>query len=126
MEPNDDHSACVQLARNYFDALYNGDTQLFARIFQPDARLWCAAEGQAVTMSVPEYLAVVAGRVSPAARGDRREEAILSLSIASPVMAHLRVRELFLPKRFTDDLTLIKSNGTWRIVAKVWDFELVA
>ncbi|MCX7350317.1 MAG: nuclear transport factor 2 family protein [Alphaproteobacteria bacterium] len=116
MDSSSDVSACAKLAKDYFDALYTGDTGLFARIFPPDAMLWCVAA----------YLAIVAGREAPAARGDRREEAIMALSIPTPTTAHLRVRELFLPKRFTDDLTLLKQDGAWRIVAKVWDFEMVA
>jgi hypothetical protein len=126
MDSSSDVSACAKLAKDYFDALYTGDTGLFARIFHPDAMLWCVAGGAYTTLTLPAYLAIVAGREAPAARGDRREEAIMALSIPTPTTAHLRVRELFLPKRFTDDLTLLKQDGAWRIVAKVWDFEMVA
>jgi hypothetical protein len=125
MDNFSDFNACTTLAQQYFDALYTGDTDLFARIFHPDAMLWCAAGGTYTTLTVPAYLSIVAGRASPASRGDRREEAILSLSIPTPTTAHLRVTELFLPKRFTDDLTLLKQDGVWRIVGKVWDFEMV-
>lgn len=126
MDNSGDISACTKLAKDYFDALYNGDTALFARIFHPDAMLWCAAGGNYTSLTLPAYLTIVSGREAPAARGDRREEAILSLSISTATTAHLRVSELFLPKRFTDDLILLKQDGAWRIVAKVWDFELVA
>ena len=126
MDNFSDISACTKLAEHYFNALYTGDTDLFARIFHPDAMLWCAAGGSYTTLTVPAYLSIVAGREAPTSRGDRREEAILALSIPTPTTAHLRVSELFLPKRFTDDLTLLKQGGVWRIIAKVWDFEMVA
>jgi hypothetical protein len=125
MDNSNDINACLKLAQDYFDALYNGDTAFFARIFHPDAVLWCAAGGNYTTLTISAYLAIVAGREAPAARNDRREEAVLALSIPTPTTAHLRVRELFLPKLFTDDLMLLKQDGVWRIVGKTWDFEMV-
>jgi hypothetical protein len=120
-----DFAAIEALAHTYFDALYNGDVDAFASVFHPDARLYCAGGGETVIMDVPTYLDIVANREAPAARGDRREDVIVSMDRPTPTTAHLRVQELFLPKFFTDELTLMKENGTWRIVSKVWDFELL-
>lgn len=111
------------LAQKYFDALYRGDVELFRSIFHPQAQLFCTAHGDDVFMNVDKYLAVVAGRPSPSSRGDRREEEILSISVASPTTALLRVRELFIPKRFTDDLALLLVDGQWKIISKSWHYE---
>ena len=116
----------IQLLGKYFDALYNGDMQLFSEIFHPQARLYSAAEPGFLILDVPSYLERVGGRPSPRSRGDRREDEIVSITIASPTTAHARVRELLLPKRFTDELTLVRDNGRWQIVSKVWHFELVS
>lgn len=116
----------VQLLRKYFDALYNGDAALFAEIFHPSARLFSAAEEGFLIMDIPQYLDRVRGRASPASRGDRRADEIVSITIASPTTAHARVRELLLPKHFTDELTLVRDGGRWLIVSKVWHYELVA
>lgn len=115
----------TQLLSEYFDALYNGDVETFARIFHPDARLYSANEAEFLILDVPQYLKRVAGRPSPAARGDRRADEILSVAIAGPATAHARVRELFLPRRFTDELTLLRHRGRWQIISKVWDFEVL-
>lgn len=115
----------LQLLSKYFDALYDGDTRLFAEIFHPEARLYSAAEPGFLVLDVPGYLERVRNRPSPRSRGDRRQDEIVSIAIASPTTAHVRVRELFLPKHFTDDLTLVRDNGRWLIVSKVWHFELV-
>jgi hypothetical protein len=120
-----DFAAIEALARRYFDALYDGDVETFAALFHPAARLFSAGGGTTTILDVPAYLALVKGRVNPRARGDRREDTILSIARPTPSTAHLRVRELFLPKRFTDELTLMKEHGSWRIVAKVWDFEIL-
>lgn len=120
-----DLDAVVEVARKYFDALYRGDADLFAEIFHPEARLFSCTGGEPVLMGVRAYLELVAGRKNPADRGDRREDRILAIEIPTPTTAHLRVSELFLPKRFTDELTLMKQDGAWSIVSKVWDFEIV-
>lgn len=120
-----DFAAIETLARTYFDALYEGDVDKFASIFHPEARLYSVGGGQAVFLDVPAYLAIVGGRESPAQRGDRREDIILSMDRPTPSTAHVRVCELFLPKRFIDELTLLKQDGEWKIVSKVWDFEIV-
>jgi len=77
-------------------------------------------------MAVADYLDVVRGRESPAERGDRRADEILAISVPTPTTAHLRTREVFLPKLFTDELILVKFDDKWQIVSKVWDFELIA
>jgi hypothetical protein len=115
----------IQLLSKYFDALYNGDTELFSEIFHPQARLYSAAEPGFLVMDVASYLERVRNRPSPRSRGDRRQDEIISITIASPTTAHARVRELLLPKHFTDELTLVRDNGRWLIVSKVWHFELV-
>ena len=124
MTNTNDIEQIQSLAQDYFDALYNGDVDLFLRIFHPDAHLYCA-NGKYVTMDVATYMDLVRNRVAPAARGDSRRDEILSISICTPTTAHLRVRDAFLPKLFTDDLLLLKEAGTWKIISKIWDFELV-
>lgn len=112
------------LAQSYFDALYNGDTDLFAAIFHPGARLFSVGGGTETMLDVPQYLAIVAARENPHQRGDPRHDEILSIDLPTPTTALLRTRELFLPKRFTDDLGLVRGAGGWRIVSKIWDFEV--
>jgi hypothetical protein len=112
------------VANKYFDALYAGDTTLFGEIFHPAAMLYCFTEESPVIMSVERYLETVRGRASPASREDPREDQIVSIEIPTPTTAHLRVREIFLPKQFTDELTLVKTAAGWKIVSKVWHFTL--
>ena len=114
-----------QVLMMYFDALYFGDTKLFAEIFHPKARLFSTNGDDFVEMSLDDYLVLVAGRQSPAERGDRRADEILHISVSSSTTAHARVREIFLPKHFTDELTLMLVGGQWKIVSKVWHFELI-
>jgi Putative lumazine-binding len=121
MKPIDD---IILVIRKYFDALYNGDADSFAEVFHPAARLFCGTGGTLLTMDVPQYLDLVRGRASPASRADRRADEIISLEMPTPTTAHVRVKELLLPKYFTDELTLVLVDQRWRVVSKVWHFEL--
>lgn len=107
----------------YFDALYFGDVAAFAELFHPQASLFCAT-GDFVSMDVRSYLDLVAGRQSPSARNDPRQDLILSISVPTATTAHARVQELFLPKRFTDELVFIRIGGEWKIISKIWHFDL--
>ena len=118
--------AILAVAQKYFDALYTGDVGTFAEIFHPQARLFCATDGAMTVMDLPEYLDLVLGREAPAARGDSRMDKVISVSVASPTTAHLRVRNRLEKKFFTDELTLVFIDGSWRIVAKVWHFDLIS
>jgi hypothetical protein len=39
-----------------------------------------------------------------------------------PTTAHARVKDMYLPKRFVNELSFIKIDGRWQIIAKVWHF----
>jgi hypothetical protein len=116
--------AILAVAQKYFDALYTGNVDIFAEIFHPQARLFSATAGTMTVMNLPEYLALVLAREAPAARGDTRMDVVISVSVASPTTAHLRVRDRLEKRSFTDDLTLVFVDGSWRIVAKVWHVDL--
>lgn len=119
-----DEDAIRQIAETYFDAIYKCDANLFAAIFHPAAMLYCCADAEPLIMNVETYLEIVRGRVSPETRNDPRKDEIVLIEIPTPTTAHMRVREIFLPKQFTDELTLVKTKDGWKIVSKVWHFTL--
>ena len=121
-----DQAELRELTNKYFDALYFGKADLFAEVFHPEAMLYCFTEAEPVIMGVGKYLEIVRGRVSPASRNDPRRDEVVAIEIASPTTAHLRVKEIFLPKDFVDELTCVKTAGGWKIVSKVWHFTLDA
>jgi putative lumazine-binding protein len=110
---------------SYFDALYNGDTDLFAKVMHSRVRLFSATDEPMIEMDLPAYVELVRNRPSPASRKDPRHDRILSIEIASPTTAHVRVQDAVLPKLFTDDLTFLRVEGEWKIVSKVWHYVLL-
>lgn len=123
----EDHAAAVRrVLVDYFDGLYEGDTGKLSRIYHERVRLYCATDPTFVELDLPSYLELVKNRPSPASRGDERFDRIVDVTVATPSTAHARVECAYLPKRFTDELTLVNVEGRWKIVAKVWHYELDA
>jgi hypothetical protein len=87
-------------------------------------RLFSATDTPIVELDLPTYMDIVRKRPSPASRKDPRHDRVLSIEIASPTTAHVRVQDAVLPKMFTDDLTFLRVDGRWRIVSKVWHYVL--
>lgn len=109
--------------QSYLDALFLGDVEGFRSVFHPLAQLYSATEGKLVNLNVDAYLDLVGNRPSPQAKGDEREDEILEITVASPTTAHARVKDVYLPKKFIDDLTFTHLDGKWQIVSKVWHFD---
>lgn len=115
--------ACL---KDYFDGLYRCDAALLERVFHPGALYVGAPEGALVLRSMAEYLPMVAGRVSGEQRGEARADRVDAIEFAGPLVAMARVRCRIGPRFFTDLLSMIKDDGRWKIVAKVFHTEIKA
>jgi len=113
-----------ELLGRYFDGLYRSDAGLLGAVFHPTAVYATATEGTLTRLSMSEYLPIVAARRSPASRGEDRTDVIESIDLVGPVTALARVRCSIGSKRFTDLLSLVKVEGRWQIIAKVFHFDL--
>ena len=110
---------------DYFDGLYFSDSDRLGRAFHPDAQYVCASDGTLTRLSMAEYFPIVRVRPSPACRSEPRADRIVSIEFAGPVTAFVRAECAIGPKRFTDLLTLIRLDDEWRIIAKVFHFDLI-
>jgi len=117
----DDISAVLA---TYLDGLYESDTTRLRRAFHPQARYVCATGEVLVNLSMDEYFPIVDGRPSPASRNEPRRDAIRAIERAGPNTAFARVNCAIGPKYFTDFLTLIRTDGRWQIIAKVFHYEI--
>lgn len=113
------------LLGHYFDGLHHSDAALLGRVFHPQAVYACATDGRLTHMTMDAYLPMVAARPSPASRQEKRHDRIISIAFAGPVAALARVECAIGEKRFTDLLSLVQLDGEWRIIAKVFHFDLV-
>jgi hypothetical protein len=114
----------LEAVQSYFDALYEGDTKLFEKVMHPRVRLFSATDQPMLELDLPAYMEIVRNRPSPASRHDPRHDRVLSIDVASPTTAHIRVQDAVLPKMFTDELTFVRVDGQWKIISKVWHYVL--
>ncbi len=110
----------------YFEGLYQGDTGILSQVFHPDALYACATGGSLLSLRMDAYFQLVEGRPSPASRQDPRTDRIVAIEFVGPVTALARVQCSILPRHFTDLLSLLRVEGRWQVMAKVFDFELQA
>lgn len=112
-----------EVLETYFDGLYHADASRLAQVFHPKAVYATADETPLLHRDMDSYLAAVAKRVSPAARGQARQDHIDAIEFAGENTAMARVRCAIGERQFTDFLTLVRDNGTWRIMAKVFQIK---
>lgn len=113
------------LAQSYFDALYAGDVKALEGIFHPLSRLYVVVEGRLQETSLPDYLGIVANRPSPESLSSPRADEVVSISVHGEDLAVLVVRLRLFDKHFTDQLSLMKEAGEWRIVSKCYHLDRV-
>jgi hypothetical protein len=120
---HDDTAAIVRLLGGYFDGLYEGDTARLAAVFHPRATYATAVGGTLVHLTLDEYLPVVAARQAPAARGERRRDRVTAIRLVGPATALAEVECAIGDRFFRDLLSLVRVDGRWQIIAKVFDYE---
>jgi Putative lumazine-binding len=109
---------------DYFDGIYDGDLEALSRILHPCLTFYCATDGVLEGVDRETYFQKVRERPSPASRNDPRYDEIVSIDFAGPVTAHVKLRCAYLPRMYTDFHTLVHLDGAWRVVAKVYHYEL--
>jgi hypothetical protein len=117
-------AAVTALLRDYFDGLHFSDTLRLRRVFHPQALYATATDGAPLIWRMDEYFAVVDKRPAPASRGEPRTDRIVAIEFAGPVTALAKVQCSIGPKQFTDLLSLIRVDGRWQIISKVFHFDL--
>ncbi|ROZ64962.1 nuclear transport factor 2 family protein [Ramlibacter sp. WS9] len=114
----------MEVLGEYLDGLYHSDTARLRRAFHPEAHYFCATDGELLHLDMATYFPIVDKRPSPASQGHARTDRILSIEFAGPVTAFVRLECSIPPKFFTDFLTLVKLQGRWQIVSKVFHYEV--
>ena len=112
--------ALTGVIETYFDGLYHADAGKLATVFHPKAIYATADEMPLLYRTMDEYLPVVAARKSPASQNEPRRDLIESIEFAGENTAFARVRCSIGTKDFIDFLTLLRTDGAWRIIAKIF------
>ena len=113
-------AAVTGVLETYFDGLYHADIERLGTAFHPKAIYATADETPLLYRTMDDYFPVVAKRVSPASRDEPRRDVIDSIEFAGENTAFARVRCSIGTKDFIDFLTLVRTDGAWRIMAKIF------
>lgn len=118
------YTAITAVLQDYFDGLYHSDTRKLRVVFHPLATYSCATERPILHMGMSDYFALVDKRPAPAASKQVRRDRIVSMEIAGPDAAFVRAECQIGPRFCTDLLTLVRVEGRWQIMAKVFEYTL--
>ena len=117
---HDERAAIEQTIQTYFDGLFDGDADKLASVFHEAAALTFEQDGRVTVLPLAQWLKAVRERPAPKARSLARDDAILWLDQSGPTTAFVKVRCQIPPRYFTDYLSLLKADGRWLVVQKVF------
>jgi len=104
----------------YFDGLYHSDTARLRQVFHPDALYAAVMDGVLKNLTMAQYWPIVDARPSPASQQQARRDKILAIDIIGPTAALAKVECAIGQYFYVDLLSLIKLDGKWWIIAKVF------
>ena len=118
--PKPDSTAVREVVERYLHGLKFNDTLALGEAFWPDAKLYFTTrDGQLGQLTQAKWYAGFAGSIGKEEKGDLR---ITALEVIRDI-ASVKVVEDYEKSRYTDYLSLVKWQGRWRIVNKIYTAE---
>lgn len=118
-----ERSAIEASIQTYFDGLYEGDADKLASVFHETSALTWEQDGKVSVLARDAWLDAVRTRPSAKSRSLARDDAILMLDQSGPATAFVKVKCQIPPRYFHDYLNLLKIDGKWIIVQKIYTVE---
>jgi len=113
-------SAVRAVVQSYLHGLKFNDTVSLAKAFWPEARLFFVGrDGKISQLTQPKWYSMFAGSIGKEEKGDLR---IASVDVTKDV-ASVKVVEDYPGSRYTDYLNLLRIDGRWWIVNKIYTME---
>ena len=114
-----DVRALRSLAETYFDAAYEMDADKFASVFHSSSSVTKVGDNGDVSVTpIALWLATVRTMTPPKQQGLERHDRIISIDVEGE-LALVKLKLQIAPRHFTDMLSCLKANGTWKIAQKV-------
>jgi hypothetical protein len=117
---SDDREDIETAVRIYLDGLFEGDVEKLALVFHPTSSLTWEENGVLTPLSRKAWLDKVRSRPSAKARGLERHDEIIHVDQSSSTTAFVKLKCQIPPNYFTDYLCLLKIEGRWQVVQKVF------
>jgi Putative lumazine-binding len=118
--PDPDERAIRQhIERYYFEGVRRSDTAAAHRAFHPVVTMYSVRDGGFAQRSIPDWLAGIAERAPNPPAPDTVPRRILAVDVTgSAAMAKLEIG--YPDALITDYMSLLKVNGEWTIVGKIF------
>jgi hypothetical protein len=113
----DEKEAVKGPLNNYLKAHATGDQEAARKAFHTDGNLIWIKDGKYTTRSFAEFVSGFNGKA--AADEDKRKRSIESIDVAGNAASAKIVLD-YPAVRFVDYMTLLKIDGEWKIVSKVF------
>jgi len=115
-----DEAAIRRTVQYYFDGGRTGDSLALRKAFHPDARMLFVREGKLAVVPIGDYIRRVAEGKPAAGTPDSTQRRIASLDVVGD--AAVARLELVRPDMVvTDYMSLLRVEGQWVIVNKIFD-----
>ncbi len=114
---SNEETAVRAALQHYLMGHATGDGAHFEKVFHPESRLFWVGDGELQTRSSAEYTAGAPGQ--PAEDEDRRSRRIVMVDV-SGTAAVARVELDYPGALITDYFSLLKVDGEWRIMNKIF------
>ena len=111
-----DIAAVIEVVRTYYDGMIEGDAAKLGRAFHPRASIVGNEGGELTWSTLEEFVAECEGAVSQAGPYEWRIEGISFVGDTALV----RFGGQFAGVWYSDDLSLVRTDDTWRIVHKTF------
>lgn len=119
--PDPDEQAIRRhIERYYFEGVRNSDTAAAHRAFHPVAIMYSVHDGKLAERSIPDWLKAIAERAPQPPKPDDVRRRIVSVDVTG----NAATAKLELASRdgtITDYMSLLKVDGEWTIVGKIFD-----
>lgn len=117
---NAEKEAVRKTVELYFQGQATGNGDFFRKAFHPDAKIMGMREGKLVQRTSEEFAAGASGK--PPADEAQRKRTIESIDITGSA-ATVKVVLDYPTVKFTDYFTLLKIDGEWKIMNKIYNAE---
>jgi len=105
----------TRLINEYFEGLYNADAEQLRKVFHPTANL----QSQGLRLTRDEWLHRVVNRAIPSATNENYSYRMINIDIVG-AQAMVKVECPLLGNFYIDFLSLLKEQGQWSIVNKMY------
>ena len=116
----DEQAIRRHIERHYFEGVRRSDTAVAHKAFHTVAKMYFVREGKLVERTIPDWLDDIARNAPQPAKPDNFKRRVLDVDVSGNA-ATARLQLDYANAVITDYMSLLKVDGQWQIVNKIFD-----